>query len=87
MDSSRTTHIKEAQSTLATIQEISELLNTGLSPEALTICVRLCEVGVNPEILASLVRDLQQEVREYQNQVQLSKSNSAKSIRSEHSLH
>ncbi|KAL1505826.1 hypothetical protein ABEB36_005298 [Hypothenemus hampei] len=66
MDSSRTHHIKEAQSTLATIQNISQLLNTGLSPEALTICVRLCEVGVNPEVLASLVRELQEEVREYQ---------------------
>lgn len=66
MDAGRSNHIKEAQTTLASIQEISQLLNTGLSPEALTICVRLCEAGISPEVLAALVRDLQKEVREYQ---------------------
>lgn len=62
MDSSRARHIKEAQSTLTTIQQISELLNTGLSSEALAVCVRLCEVGISPEVLALIVRDLQQQV-------------------------
>ncbi|CAG9765131.1 unnamed protein product [Ceutorhynchus assimilis] len=66
MEPSLTSQIKEAQTTLETIQEISRLLNTGLSPEALTVCVRLCEVGVNPEVLSSLVRDFQREVKEYQ---------------------
>lgn len=65
MDSSRARHIKEAQSTLTTIQQISELLNTGLSSEALAVCVRLCEVGISPEVLALIVRDLQQQVTNY----------------------
>ncbi|KAF7285406.1 hypothetical protein GWI33_010657 [Rhynchophorus ferrugineus] len=44
MDAGRSNHIKEAQTTLASIQEISQLLNTGLSPEALTICVRFFNI-------------------------------------------
>lgn len=83
MDSSRSSHIKEAQSTLATIQEMSQLLNTGLSPEALTICVRLCEAGINPEILAALVRELQKEVREFQIKQSQGQPSSSKDFRSD----
>ncbi|XP_066141349.1 mitotic-spindle organizing protein 1 isoform X2 [Euwallacea fornicatus] len=86
MDSSRATYIKEAQSTLTTVQQISELLNTGLSPEALTICVRLCEDGINPEVLASLVADLQREIQEYQNEIHNKPSNISKNIQSSHNL-
>ncbi|KAH1019225.1 hypothetical protein HUJ04_009073 [Dendroctonus ponderosae] len=81
MDASRTSHIKEAQATLSTILKISDLLNTGLNAEALTLCVRLCEMGVNPERLASLVKDLQNEIAEYQNQIE-SISGSSKNARS-----
>ncbi|ERL94377.1 hypothetical protein D910_11657 [Dendroctonus ponderosae] len=82
MDASRTSHIKEAQATLSTILKISDLLNTGLNAEALTLCVRLCEMGVNPERLASLVKDLQNEIAEYQNQIE-SISGSSKNVRSD----
>jgi hypothetical protein len=34
------------------LHEISSILNTGLSKQALSICVSLCENGVNPEALA-----------------------------------
>jgi len=88
MDSSRNNQIKDAQSTLATIQEMSQLLNTGLNTEALTICVRLCEAGINPEVLAALVQELQKEVREFQlNQnFHHTQASSSKSFRSDHTL-
>ncbi|CAN7937380.1 unnamed protein product [Ixodes hexagonus] len=45
------------------LQEMSQLLNTGLSPEALAVCVRLCEHGaISPSGLASLVNDLRARV-------------------------
>uniref|UniRef100_A0A4W3III3 Mitotic spindle organizing protein 1 n=1 Tax=Callorhinchus milii TaxID=7868 RepID=A0A4W3III3_CALMI len=37
---------------------ISRLLNTGLDMESLSICVRLCEQGINPEALASVIKEL-----------------------------
>ena len=41
--------------------EISNLLNTGLDSETLVLCVKLCEAGVNPEALASVIRELRRE--------------------------
>ena len=41
--------------------EISNLLNTGLDSESLSICVKLIEAGVNPEALAMVVKELQRE--------------------------
>ncbi|KAL2087613.1 hypothetical protein ACEWY4_016441 [Coilia grayii] len=38
--------------------EISRLLNTGLDMESLSICVRLCEQGINPEALSSVIKEL-----------------------------
>lgn len=54
--------ITEAREVFQTLLEMSRLLCTGLDPETLTICVRLCEAGVNPEALATIVRELRQEV-------------------------
>lgn len=34
------------------LHEISTLLNTGLDRQTLSLCVSLCENGVNPEALA-----------------------------------
>ena len=41
--------------------EISNLLNTGLDSETLVLCVKLCEAGVNPEALASVIQELRRE--------------------------
>lgn len=41
--------------------EMSRLLNTGLDPETLTICVKLCESGINPEALALVIQELRRE--------------------------
>nr|XP_058911258.1 mitotic-spindle organizing protein 1-like [Kogia breviceps] len=38
--------------------EISRILNTGLDMETLFICVRLCEQGINPEALSSVIKEL-----------------------------
>lgn len=54
--------VREARETLQTLMELSRLLCTGLDPETLTICVRLCEAGVNPESLATVIRELTREV-------------------------
>jgi len=54
--------ITEAREVFQTLLEMSRLLCTGLDPETLTICVRLCEAGVNPEALATIVREMRKEV-------------------------
>ena len=41
--------------------EISNLLNTGLDSESLSICVKLIEAGVNPEALAMVIKELRRE--------------------------
>lgn len=46
---------------LLVLMEISKLLNTGLDMETLTVCVRLCENGVNPEALALVIQELRRE--------------------------
>uniref|UniRef100_A0ABI7W1W7 Mitotic spindle organizing protein 1 n=1 Tax=Felis catus TaxID=9685 RepID=A0ABI7W1W7_FELCA len=42
----------------AVLLEISRILNTGLDMETLSICVRLCEQGINPEALSSVIKEL-----------------------------
>ncbi|KAK6487171.1 mitotic-spindle organizing protein 1, partial [Huso huso] len=43
---------------ISVLLEISRLLNTGLDMESLSICVRLCEQGINPEALSSVIKEL-----------------------------
>jgi len=50
--------IADKTEALNIICQISELLNTGLSRDKLSICVRLIEAGVNPDALAVVVKDL-----------------------------
>ncbi|KAJ8905311.1 hypothetical protein NDN08_001818 [Rhodosorus marinus] len=38
--------------------ELSSLLDTGLDRDTLRILMKLCEQGVNPEALASIVKEL-----------------------------
>ncbi|KAF9994341.1 Mitotic-spindle organizing protein 1 [Modicella reniformis] len=42
----------DARQAMDILTEMSNLLNTGLDRETLSICVSLCESGVNPEALA-----------------------------------
>ncbi|XP_028151649.1 mitotic-spindle organizing protein 1-like [Diabrotica virgifera virgifera] len=55
--------IKEAKETFQSLLELSRLLCTGLEPETLAICVRLCESGVNPELLAKVIKELKSEIQ------------------------
>lgn len=43
------------------MKEISKLLNTGLDDDTLRICIQLCESGVNPEALATVIQELRRE--------------------------
>lgn len=52
---------KFSLSLCAAVKEISDLLNTGLDDETLRVCVQLLEAGVNPEALATVVRELRRE--------------------------
>jgi len=40
---------------------MSHLLNTGLDADTLAVCVRLCEMGVNPDALAMVIQELRRE--------------------------
>jgi mitotic-spindle organizing protein 1 len=44
------------------VYELSKLLNTGLDRETLVILMSLIQKGVNPEALATVVKDLRKEV-------------------------
>ncbi|XP_067890386.1 mitotic-spindle organizing protein 1 [Heterodontus francisci] len=52
------TNLNAVRETMDVLLEISRLLNTGLDMESLSICVRLCEQGINPEALASVIKEL-----------------------------
>jgi len=55
------TFITQARETVDILFEISQLLNTGLDRETLSVCISLCEAGVNPEALAAVVKELRRE--------------------------
>lgn len=40
------------------IYEISNILNTGLDRESLSLLVALCENGVNPDSLSNVVKEI-----------------------------
>lgn len=58
METTRTTEVKE---TIDILSEMATLLNTGLDRETLSLCVSLCERGVNPEALAEVIKDLRKQ--------------------------
>ena len=58
-----TTPLTKTRETLDILHEISLILNTGLDRETLSLCVSLCESGVNPEALAAVVKELKREAR------------------------
>jgi mitotic-spindle organizing protein 1 len=62
MADSGSSQVLEAREAFHTLLEISRLLNTGLDPETLSICIQLCEDGVNPQALASVVKEVRREV-------------------------
>lgn len=55
---SRTNQIHQNPAVRQNIHEISQALRTGLSPEALDICIKLCEAGAHPTALADAVNQI-----------------------------
>ncbi|KAL0614815.1 Mitotic-spindle organizing protein 1 [Plecturocebus cupreus] len=51
-------NLNAVRDTMDVLLEISRILNTGLDMETLSICVRLCEQGINPEALSSVIKEL-----------------------------
>jgi mitotic-spindle organizing protein 1 len=47
---------------------MSQLLQTGLTRDQLSLCITLCESGVNPEALAAVVKELKREAQAMQQQ-------------------
>lgn len=58
MTSERNAQISQARETFQMLHQISQLLNTGLDTESLTICIKLCELGVHPEVLALVIKEI-----------------------------
>ncbi|XP_036114967.1 mitotic-spindle organizing protein 1-like [Molossus molossus] len=53
-----TTNLNVVREPMDVLFEISRILNTGLDMETLSICVQLCEQGINPEALSSVIKEL-----------------------------
>ncbi|KAB8075035.1 mitotic-spindle organizing gamma-tubulin ring associated-domain-containing protein [Aspergillus leporis] len=50
-----------AREVIDILHEISTLLNTNLDRTDLSLCVSLIENGVNPDALATIIKDLRKE--------------------------
>ncbi|KAI7902979.1 mitotic-spindle organizing gamma-tubulin ring associated-domain-containing protein [Cokeromyces recurvatus] len=57
MEPTRNTEVKE---TVDLLYEMSNMLNTGLDRETIGLCISLCERGVNPEALATVIKELRE---------------------------
>lgn len=62
--------MEQAKEAYMTLLDISQLLGTELDPETLTICVRLCEAGVNPQSLANVLQVIRSEVENVNGQIE-----------------
>lgn len=62
------TQIRNSQELRTNLQNISSILNTGLTPEQLEICIQLCEAGVHPHALANVIQQIRRELAQIQSQ-------------------
>lgn len=58
MTSEKNAQVGQAREAFQMLYQISQLLCTGLEPETLTTCIRLCELGVDPEVLARVIKEI-----------------------------
>ncbi|KIM22852.1 hypothetical protein M408DRAFT_78428 [Serendipita vermifera MAFF 305830] len=65
MSSREADRTSSAQQTLDVLHDISQLLNTQLDRETLATCVSMIESGVNPEALATVIKELRRENASY----------------------
>jgi mitotic-spindle organizing protein 1 len=61
-NNSNLSQIRNSQELRGNLQNISNILNTGLTPEMLDICIQLCESGVHPQALANVIQQIRREV-------------------------
>ncbi|KIV77703.1 mitotic-spindle organizing protein 1 [Exophiala sideris] len=59
---------EKAREVVDILEEISVLLNTQLDRTQLSLCVSLIENGVNPEALATAIKELRRETQDLQHQ-------------------
>ncbi|BES92485.1 Mitotic spindle organizing protein 1 [Nesidiocoris tenuis] len=64
-----------AKTMFKAIKEISDTLETNLDAESLRICLRLINLGMNPETLSKIVLDVRKEVQHYRTKKRFSASN------------
>ncbi|KAK3989837.1 mitotic-spindle organizing gamma-tubulin ring associated-domain-containing protein [Cladorrhinum sp. PSN332] len=64
----RTEKQQAAQQAVDILHEISTILNCQLDRRTLSICISMIENGVNPEALASVVKELRKEGQHSQQQ-------------------
>ncbi|KAJ5248725.1 hypothetical protein N7468_000176 [Penicillium chermesinum] len=50
-----------ARDVIDILEDISKILNTNLNRTELSLCVSLIENGVNPDALATVIKDLRRE--------------------------
>ncbi|PBP21304.1 mitotic-spindle organizing protein associated with a ring of gamma-tubulin 1 [Diplocarpon rosae] len=62
----------QAREVIDVFHEISTLLNADLDRQTLSICISLIENGVNPEALASVIRELRKDADETRAEIQSS---------------
>ncbi|RSH78635.1 uncharacterized protein EHS24_002364 [Apiotrichum porosum] len=53
--------LQNARETLDTLHDLSQLLQTGLDKQTLSICVGMIEAGANPDTLAAVIKELRKE--------------------------
>lgn len=66
--------IRNSNELRSNLQNISAILNTGLSAETLDICIQLCEAGVHPQALANVIQQIRREVAQIQHENQIQHS-------------
>ncbi|GAB1607873.1 mitotic-spindle organizing protein 1, partial [Argonauta hians] len=52
-------NLSASREALDMMMELSNILNTGLDSDTLSLCIQLCESGINPDALAVVIRELQ----------------------------
>jgi len=60
----------QARQVIDVFHQISTLLNADLDRQTLSICISLIENGVNPEALASVVRELRKDAEETRREIE-----------------
>ncbi|WVR07048.1 mitotic-spindle organizing protein 1 [Kwoniella sp. DSM 27419] len=53
--------LQNARETIDSLHDLSQLLQTGLDKNTLSICVGMIEQGANPDTLAAVIKELRRE--------------------------